>query len=266
MTSWVSIFSKFTDEALLFEAFILCALCASYAAFWILRKRHLGVIENEVPSNVVKSYLNSLILEAEQLRSQLFGILHQSETLHAPDFQSNIEKLELKIAAQLQAMENILSNKQGLENELNEAKNSSGSSESSFKDESELRKLREKIKLLEAKLAEYNLLEGDLTSLKKLQQENNQLRNLVSNPVAHSVAVAKVSESSSSTQKDLDAEAAFDHLVNQVEESLQTSHPQIEAQTESHERPSPDDPSIPNETMSQNDEELLSEFEKLLKD
>lgn len=259
MTSWVSIFSKFTDEVLLLEAFGICALCAAYAAFWILRKRNLGIIENEVPSTVVKSYLNSLILEAEQLRSQLFGLLaatggatDQANSIRTPEFQSNIEKLETKISAQLQAMENILSNKQGLENQLNEAKNTSTSSESGLKDKSELRKLREKIKLLEAKLAEYNLLEGDLTNLKKLQQENNQLRNLVSNPRTTPVA----------PEKELDAEAAFDHLVNQVEESLQTSHPQAEPQ----QRSSSEAASIPTETMSEKDDELLSEFEKLLKD
>src|SRR5436190_3221151 len=73
--SWVYLFSKFTPEALLFEAFAILGLTACYLAFWVLRKRRMGSIENEVPAGLVKVYLNQLIGEAEQIRAQLFGLL-----------------------------------------------------------------------------------------------------------------------------------------------------------------------------------------------
>src|SRR6185437_13812316 len=72
---WVYLFSKFTSEALLFEALIIFTLIALYSAFWLLRKRKYGVVETQVPASVVKYYLNELIVDAEQLRAQLFGLL-----------------------------------------------------------------------------------------------------------------------------------------------------------------------------------------------
>src|SRR5580700_9305858 len=76
MASWIYVFSKFTPEALLFEALAICLLIAGYAAFWVLRKRKLGAAANLVPASVVKLYLNELIGDANDMRTQLFGLLN----------------------------------------------------------------------------------------------------------------------------------------------------------------------------------------------
>src|SRR5689334_1837126 len=119
--SWVYLFSKFTPEALLFEALLIFILFGSYASFWILKKRRFGAIDNEVPASVVKTYLNELIVDAEQMRTQLFGLLSASGHISAlphdsgpslapktgtavadPDLQRKFAALEAKMAEQAQ--------------------------------------------------------------------------------------------------------------------------------------------------------------------
>src|SRR5690606_8577456 len=82
MESWVYVFSKFTQEALLFEALILFIGFAAYAAFYITRRRKYGVAGKDVPSNLVKVYLSQLLGDAEDLRTQLFGLLGKGEAAH----------------------------------------------------------------------------------------------------------------------------------------------------------------------------------------
>jgi hypothetical protein len=204
MSSWIYIFSKFTPEALLFEALLIFALTSSYAAFWVLRKRRFGAVENEVPSSVVKVYLNELIGEAEDMRTQLFGLLsggsaraHHAEGHNGPSFvvsgdaADQLSALEKKMAEQAAAMEKISSEKAKLEKELSEARahqaaNAGGAAGAeagagASAGGEDLQKLQEKCQGLEARLAEYSVIEDDLANLKRLQQENAQLKSQLAN-------------------------------------------------------------------------------------
>src|SRR5690242_8043543 len=81
MHSWVYLFSQFTTEAMLFEALGILFLCCVYAAFWILKKRRFGVVDVSIPAGPVKTYLNELVNNAEQLRLQLFGLLSSASVV-----------------------------------------------------------------------------------------------------------------------------------------------------------------------------------------
>jgi hypothetical protein len=215
MASWIYIFSKFTPEALLFEALVICLLCSCYAAFWVLKKRKYGVLGKDVPNYAVKSYLTQLILDAEQMRIQLFGLLAgsgfdpnlmanlrgavgatagtgASPLLSAlgvsggtaasaaalaadPELGAKLAAIESKMVEQAKAIETITVEKVRIEKELIEAragKGGGGGGEGGSNDA----KLAEKIKALEAKLSEYSVIEDDLANLKRLQQENVQLK------------------------------------------------------------------------------------------
>jgi hypothetical protein len=201
MDSWVYIFSRFTPEALLFEALLICILCGGYAAFWIFKKRRMGVIDKAVPAGVVKIYLNELISDAQQMRAQLFGLLqsagipvsnsmqpgaNQTTVLQMqnvsndPAMSQKIVELETRMADQAKAMHNVLLEKERIEKDLIQARSASqgkGTSTSSSGSSSvNVSDLQAKIKLLEAKLAEYSIIEDDLANLKRLQQENTQLK------------------------------------------------------------------------------------------
>src|SRR5690349_8567959 len=133
MTSWVYLFSQFTPEALLFEALLIFILCCGYTAFWILRKRRYGIVDKELPSGPVKSYLNELIGNAEQLRLQLFGLLSASDhmpthvvhrSLEAPRLPDpDLTGLEAKLADQAKALETLNAEKIQLEKSLADARN-----------------------------------------------------------------------------------------------------------------------------------------------
>jgi hypothetical protein len=217
--SWIYLFSKFTPEALLFESFLILFLSACYLAFWVLRKRRMGSIESEVPASLVKVYLNQLIVEAEQLRAQLFGLLSGAGAAPGdvaamrsitPEMIAQIasklpaaapqaaeggklQALEGRMADQARAMETLVLEKTRIEKELADARAAgakAGAAPSG--DDGTIAKLQEKIRILEAKLAEYSVIEDDLANLKRLQQENAQLRAALDGkgPVPAPVSVA----------------------------------------------------------------------------
>ncbi len=211
MTSWVYVFSKFTPEALLFEALTICLICACYAAYWILRKRKLGAVEEMLPSSVVQIYLNELIGDAEQMRAQLFGLLSGAGIqmsqhpgipqqfigaipgqLHGngatpaaapssdPAVAQKMMSLEAQMASQTKAIESIMLEKSRLEKELAEAKLSGAAGPAApgkAGASGNNAELEEKVKDLEARLNEYSVIEDDLANLKRLQQENAQLKS-----------------------------------------------------------------------------------------
>jgi hypothetical protein len=342
MSSWVYLFSKFTPEALFFEALLICFLCAGYAAFWILHKRKLGTLENGIPANVIKNYLNVLIGDAESLRSQLFGLLSASgvpsgeiRKLGLGDYPAapvgvsaptpvagtagtsaigdeamlqKVAALEAKMAEQARAMETIVAEKSKIEVELQSAR-TAGATATPGDGGAELKKAQDKIKLLEGRLAEYSVIEDDLANLKRLQQENTQLRAALDGqkgagsaegavsqpappaqaaPVAEEAPMAAASEEPAASVEDplasvagATADASFEGLVDQVEQSIQAAPaaaPQPAAEAAPAPTPSPAAAApAPTQTpveasttapapakVEQSDADLVAEFEKML--
>jgi hypothetical protein len=181
MNSWIYLFAKFTPEALLFEAFAIFLLCCGYTAFWVLRKRRFGSVEDELPSGPVRVYLNELIANAEQLRLQLFGLLggpaHLMGSLGGVDPTQKLKGLEEKMSQQAKALEALASEKAKMESELASARaNNQISAPSGGGGGGDTSALEARIKELESRLAEYAVIEDDLANLKRLQQENAQLK------------------------------------------------------------------------------------------
>ncbi len=227
MTSWVYLFSKFTPEALLFEASFLFFICAFYFGYWILHKRKDGVAGKTLPAGMVKFYLNNMIKQAEYLRAQLFGLIsggeippeelekmiagmsmptlpmmgmsgqgiparsagagtiaNASEGASDPALLQKLTALEAKMAEQSGAMDTMIAEKTQLEQELDAARAAAATAEMSGAESSgnsaagsaEAGKLKEKVESLEARLAEYSVIEDDLANLKRLQQENAALK------------------------------------------------------------------------------------------
>ncbi len=218
VTSWVHLFSKFSSEALLFEAFLVCAGIALYAAWYIFKKRRELAAEEQIPGSVVKVYLNELITEAEQMRGQLYALLKASggkipEGFHLPshgaeshaavqaaaqaaahsahvetsassspnpELLAKVVMLEARMKEQAQAMETLVSEKVRIERDLELAKSSASRGVTGASSSDESAELRRKIQALEAKLSEYSVIEDDLASLKRLQQENSALKQQLS--------------------------------------------------------------------------------------
>lgn len=325
--SWIYAFSKFTPEALLLEGFIICSICAAYAFYWILYKRKLGSVSTQVPAGVVKDYLNILINDAESLRAQLFGLL-ASSGLASPELAraallrtaapeiptasagasvdpAALQKLgdmERKIMDQAKAMDSILAEKARIERELADARASGKGAPSADADSSgEIAKLNEKIKVLEGRLAEYSVIEDDLANLKRLQQENAQLKTSLAGkggapisaetpaPAARiepslepqvAPAVAAVAAAETASEPAVEPviaepavmepapaavdEASFEGLVDQVEKSLQEAQPMETPPVEAAAEATPSTSAAPAATVEQSDADLVAEFEKML--
>src|SRR5690242_6477712 len=134
MESWIYVFAKFTSEALLFELLVICILVAGYSAFWVLKKRKLGAADQVIPVGLVKGYLNELIVDAETLRIQLFGLLAAQEApkpkegdvpgvaVASPELQKRIAELEAKMTEQAKAIHTVTDEKIRIEKELAAAK------------------------------------------------------------------------------------------------------------------------------------------------
>lgn len=322
MTSWVYIFSKFTPEALLIEAFFILLLCAAYAVFWVLKKRRFGALDDTIPSGVAKDYLGHLIGEAQSLRTQLFGLLsgQGADSMGAgffmpsggagagdPEAARKLMLLEAKMAEQSAAMNAIIAEKEGIERSLAEAKaqaQGSAAFVSGSTDTSMIAELEKKIKMLEGKLAEYSVIEDDLANLKRLQQENAQLRGALAGnggsipppnisaaqapappppapilqpvpepepvaaaPAAPAPELEAVSTPTASPGPDLFSNDSnlFDTLVNEVEKSLETNPVAAPPPpVEVAPTPAAAAPPSPKEQKEQSDEDLVAEFEKML--
>ncbi|MEK6705328.1 MAG: hypothetical protein AABZ06_06025 [Bdellovibrionota bacterium] len=270
MRSWVYFFSKFSAEALLFEALILSILGAVYSAFWIMKKRRFGVIGDAVPDGVMKDYLNTLIYDAKHLRSQLFGLLIEAQTHHlekplaAPAIQpqetqsqaptavdpaleeklSKFAVLEKQVAEQAVKIEQILSEKTRLLQELDDIKAAGSNAENASADDSALiAELKRKLQTLESRLSEYSVIEDDLANLKRLQQENLQLKTRISGLGNADTSMVRV------------AGSAVEDLSN--EEVLVSGNSNIEAEEETVQETAPEN--IPEDTPENVTENISEE-------
>ncbi|MBC7386849.1 MAG: hypothetical protein H7301_11900 [Cryobacterium sp.] len=207
MDAWVYLFSKFSHEALLFEALALFAGLAGYAIFYLIRKRKYGVAGKDVPSNIIKAYLSQLMVDAEEMNVQLFGLLGRGEaqprafgmihastdTHHAavsaapssvdPGALEKLKELEKRLAEQANALDTVLNEKMKIEEELATAKADARETgaplETRSSDGNDKGPLQDRVNQLEAQLAEYAIIEDDLANLKRLQKENKVLKQQI---------------------------------------------------------------------------------------
>lgn len=306
MESWVFLLSQFTDEALALEALTICCLTAGYAVFWAFRKRRLGSAGEAVPSNLVREHLSHLIEEATILRGQLFGMLAQNgvtpslsgHSMGSPGptlvaqvatggngaaatpaasgspgaSDAALKDLESKLSQQAQATQSLQDQKAKLEAELAALKAGGATSPgTSSGDPSQVAALEKKVKDLEDKLAEYSIIEDDLANLKRLQQENAQLKAaLEKSGGAPQAAAAPVVAAATAPVEATPAPApapapAFEKVVDQVEATLA---PPVEPAAQPAATPAAAAPgaAAPSAAPSgaKNDEDLLAEFEKML--
>ncbi len=290
MNSWVYLFSKFTSEALLFEALVICVLTGSYAAFWVIRKRRYGAADIQVPAGAVKYYLNDLIVNAEQLRLQLFGLLADKSATPTPSLvgisaDPNLAKrlleFEAKITEQAKALETITKEKLQIEKDLASARANPGQPGTDAQDPTQKQAsaaMLKKITELEGKLAEYSVIEDDLANLKRLQQENAQLKEALTSKGG---ALPPVPAPPPDTfSPDVAADTSMSSLPSPEEltaspspevppPDTQSDDPAVPSFPPSSDSvpPSPESATpTPSSTKTENQEaDLVAEFEKMLK-
>jgi len=290
MESWVYLFSKFTHEALLFEAVIIFVAFGAYATFYITQKRKYGVAGNELPSNVVKAYLAQLMIDAEDMRVQLFGLLgrdsnqaafrsasHSSVSMpplptENPAVALQLKELEEKMTEQSKALDSLVGDKKRLEEELAEAKAQAPASTAvtSSADHVADPALAEKLKTLEAQLAEYAIIEDDLANLKKLQKENKALRSQLeatSPPVELKTEIPPTEQVAPETMAANERKMVEDRAVEEQNQSIVASPPIAETTPTAElaaKLPENSELQAPSKDDGTNFESLINDVEKSL--
>lgn len=235
MNPWIYFFSKFSDELILLEAFVLFILSAIYAAYWVMRRSKLNQ-EHLIPASRVQEFLDQIIDDATEIEEELFGkgkdrsalkkrisdslqasaarAAEPAITALAPetvDAQAGerIRELEQLILEKERALSEALNEKQSVEKKLAEASSqpkadSTAPAAAAAAPATNNDELHKKIKNLEDRLAEYSVIEDDLANLKRLQQENQKLKTAMTQagvplPTGTSASTPTAAASSSGT-------------------------------------------------------------------
>jgi peptidoglycan hydrolase CwlO-like protein len=221
---------NFTPEFLIIETALLVIIAAVFVITWIFNRKKYHNYEHQIPAGVMKSYLDSIIQNSVSLKSSLFrggGLENIEATAQVlplermrggdsvaeanPADQETINRLrkeldgKTKEAKQLasqvndgeQANQTLRAKIKELEDKLKNASSgaapaaaapSSGGDDSALRKElADVTKERDELK---ARLKEYEIIEDDLANLKRLQQENEQLKKALGGGGAAPAAAA----------------------------------------------------------------------------
>ncbi len=201
--SLVYFLSKFSREAILIELFLIGCLAMAYFGFLLTKKRKYGIAKNNIPDNVVRAFLIEILSQTEGFKNQLFGenfkmpegaapkvnYAAAAPTATASPASDNADLAALKgqlggallkqdeLGKSITALTAV---KADLEAKLNAALAAAAAAPKAAAGGGAPDKaLVDKVSKLEAKLAEYEVIEDDLANLKKYQQENKSLRDQI---------------------------------------------------------------------------------------
>jgi predicted nuclease with TOPRIM domain len=305
---------KFGPEILVIQFGFLVIISTIFLWLWFSNRRKYQNLKHAIPANIVKSYLDSIIQNSTSLKSQLFrgggldvGGVPSVLPLHnlmggdglamsgAPST-ALLEELNQK-KAQIAALEGQLSSSQGshreMEIKLNSSQGNLSTAEAKIKEleallaqsktggggdatlKSELKMVSKERDDLRDRLKEFEVIADDLANLKRLQQENDQLRKSLAaqgqklpefkeeapKAAPNQADVSDLFEDlGQGESKTLDNEALEDFLSSAAEADLPQEAESI-----------PEEPVMAaagaQETKKKSDktpEDLLSEFEKML--
>ncbi len=319
--SLINYLDKFGPEVLVIQSGFLVIIATLFLWLWFSNRRKYNNLKHAIPANVVKNYLDSIIQNSTALKSSLFrggGLDIGSVPSVMPLVQlSGGDGLAVSGAPSTALLEELNQRKAqiaALEAQLQASQNAAREWENKFnKSQQELAAALAKIKELEALLAaskggtgdeaikaelamvtkerdeirdrlkEFEIISDDLANLKRLQQENEQLKRSLAAKGALPINAAPVEQNSAPEKKsaeEADLSDFLEDLGNKSEpaenddtKALEDflSSPPPEAQETSN--ATPDDIAAFDELAAETEnkqkpektsEDLLSEFEKML--
>lgn len=292
------IVTQFNDETFLVSSliglFVLCCLIA----IWLYNRRKFHNLKHQIPADVVKNYLDSIIQNSTALKSSLFrgGGLDVADGIPSvfpvgnmqggnvstggasaeeinqknaeisslrtqlSDKDRIIQDLEKRLAEgggasadDLAKINTLTSENTSLKEELEAAKASGGGDGASSEELQAVSKERDDLK---ERLMEYEIIEEDLANLKRLQQENEQLKKsleaMKSGAEAPAAEPAPAPAPEPAAEPEEDLEAAMAAAITESAPASPTDNAEVQEEL-----------GVPeNEGEQKSAEELLSEFEK----
>lgn len=303
MNSIINYLDKFTSEVSIFLFGLLLIVSAAWVWLYIHNRKKYHNLKHQIPASVVKNYLDSIIQNSTALKSSLFrggGLdvdpnsvpsvmpLDQLKTA-PPVVGSSIgdggdEALKAEVArlqGQLAEKENIIKDLESknvdlegtvkakqerieeLEKLLAEANEKSGETGGSPEVQAQLDAVTAERDQLKEDLAQYDIIEDDLADLKRLKQENEQLKAALEEK-GGAVPTAEAP----STEEQPSEEVAASEPTPVVEEPVPTAEETATEEVAAEAAPVTEETAAPEETIASEEdkspEDLLSEFEKML--
>ncbi len=317
LESLITMLDKFTPEILVILSGLLVITTTLFLWLWFANRRTYNLLKHQLPAHVVKNYLDSVITNSSHLKDALFrgGGLDVNATAPSTGIPAVFpvmnaeagsdaalrEQLQQKLA-ELASLQSQLASANGVKKELETnltgskarikeledllAKANKGqpvaAPAAGGADPAELKKVTKERDELREKLKEYEIIEDDLANLKRLQQENAQLKKALGGSVPEAAApisggsepVAKVAAPISGGSDPLagaadlfeevaapapaeDATEELEQFLSSGSEGEAAPAPEVAAAAE------PEAPKAPVQN-EKTPEDLLSEFEKML--
>lgn len=191
------VLTKFTDETITIFSLLSLMTMIGIISYWFYNRKKFHQLKHEIPASIVKNYLDSIIENSNSLKSSLFrgggldigtGIpsvvpvtaLPTSSSVGVGVSSEELNQRNAEIAALKQSMNDKGRQISELENRLRESDQSLSDARKSAGGDAglqkELTKITNERNELRERLKEYEIIEEDLANLKRLQQENEQLK------------------------------------------------------------------------------------------
>ncbi|MCB9091108.1 MAG: hypothetical protein H6621_11300 [Halobacteriovoraceae bacterium] len=188
MQNLISFLDIHNDDFLVIAFSFLTISFITFIFIWYYNKKKFGDYEHQIPAEVLKSYLDSIMQNSSALKSAPIEQMGSAapkvddSKLKGELDQKNNEISELK--TKLEDSHTSLSSSEDkikeLEAKIDELAKKQGSGDGAGKADPALKAELESIKKekegLQERLQEYEIIEDDLANLKRLQQENEQLK------------------------------------------------------------------------------------------
>lgn len=312
--SMLNYLDKYTVQIFIFLLGMLLIITGVLLFVWISNRRKFHQFKHQIPSSVLKNYLDSIIQNSTALKSSLFrgggldveaggvpSVLPLDQLKQGAAFDAVSAGGDEELRAEINRLQNALSDKNtiikdletakiGLEGEnkskseriveleklLETLKNEPGESGDSAKILAEKNALELRNKEIEEQLKEYEIIGDDLANLKKIKQENEQLKQALADMGQSAPAAPQVDPDETPIVEPKDEMPQFDdgprapapseQQVVAEETSVKEEAPAEEpvAEKVANESTSNDSEEEQEPVNTKSPEDLLSEFEKML--
>ncbi len=285
MESIALLFTKFSSELISAQIALLC-LAGAVSVYWMLVRARARHRNDWVPAALVKEYLDGVVRNERDIRYRLFGEearVQMTASSAAPVQQVVVQGADPAVMKELEALRaqlavadqralefdrnvnTLKTEKDALEKKLREAPAAAASGGADPAVAAELAKVKKDADDLKAKLAEYEVIEDDLANLKKYQTENKTLREQLealgkgaSAPAAAPAPVAAAPEPAKV------APVAAAAPAPDATPAPVAAAPTPVAAAPAPEASAPAADAAPAAAAKPKEDELLSEFEKML--
>lgn len=297
MDSVINYLDKYSHQILFLQVGIIFIVLAVTLWVYFSNRKKYQHLKHQIPATVVKSYLDSIIQNSTALKSSLFrggGLDVDPNSIPSVMPLNDLSGAGMAdsaggdtsaLNAQIQQLQSQLTAKQTQITDL-ESQNTDLSGQNKAKEEriAELEKMLEEAKSqgsapagdgasseelaavtkerdeLKEKLAQYEIIEDDLANLKRLKQENEQLKKSLGGAAPAAAEAAPEPAAAEPAPTGASGEELDEEGMAMAAAMSEPAEPAQEA------APAPEAPPAPAASAEEDKspEDLLSEFEKML--